>query len=653
MQIIGGPAIRRAETGVVYIWIVTDERPASIVVLGGLTDEVSVNTLIAKGSARSADIISLGSHLHAALVPLKPINAAFPQDTKIYYDIFINDRNLHSLGLIEGVRPIVYKEQKLPSFYLPTKHQKVLQGSCRKPHAGKKRYAQFDQIQKIDKSINDSILTDLKKRPSLLCFTGDQIYADDVSLPLLCTLIDKARYLTGWDEAIPNDDTTIIPSQIKLGDRSSILNKGNGFTSSHSENHLMTFGEYAAMYLTVLGGIQIELPEYKDQAPNMVTISTRAQRGKHKITIKKPFFSLEEYDEEKQIVQDFLKNTWKMRRVMANIVTYMIFDDHEVTDDWNLTKENHDNLRSNILSRRIQSNALAAYWLFQGWGNNPNDFDDTFKKKLSDHLASRSQTHAAEFENALLDKDYWGYEVDGYPYMVVLDTRSDRVFSDEDQFSQLMSEQRLRALANTIQNVNNKYQNKLEEQSLLLVSPSPVLGFKSIEKLKLLFDFIPTTVDGEPWIGSKTAYNNLLTALKTAKFKHCSIFSGDVHYSYVRRQELARDKLPALNIMQYTSSALHNAPDGTARFLLSMLTDSERSTFSRTYTPYVFPNNLKDKDEFLSGHTSYGMLVFDNGIPKSNTYYFYDSNRKKSYFWKYNVDKPAIIDFKDPLDQFH
>jgi hypothetical protein len=35
----------------------------------------------------------------------------------------------------------------------------------------------------------------------------------------------------------------------------------------------------------------------------------------------------------------FRDTVWKVRRLMANIPSYMILDDHEVTDDWDL--QNH------------------------------------------------------------------------------------------------------------------------------------------------------------------------------------------------------------------------------------------------------------------------------------------------------------------------
>lgn len=61
------------------------------------------------------------------------------------------------------------------------------------------------------------------------------------------------------------------------------------------------------------------------------------------------------------------------RRALAHLPSYMIFDDHEVTDDWNAgpgwlarVHDAGDKLR---MWPTTMTDALAAYWLYQGWGN--------------------------------------------------------------------------------------------------------------------------------------------------------------------------------------------------------------------------------------------------------------------------------------------
>ena len=49
-------------------------------------------------------------------------------------------------------------------------------------------------------------------------------------------------------------------------------------------------------------------------------------------------------------------------------------DDHDITDDWNLSARWESTAYNHPFSRRIVGNALLAYMLCQGWGNRPDAF---------------------------------------------------------------------------------------------------------------------------------------------------------------------------------------------------------------------------------------------------------------------------------------
>jgi hypothetical protein len=65
-----------------------------------------------------------------------------------------------------------------------------------------------------------------------------------------------------------------------------------------------------------------------------------------------------------------------VRRLLANIPSYMILDDHDVTDDWNMTRDICKALYGHPLGLRVVQNALVAYALCQHWGNVPEAFED-------------------------------------------------------------------------------------------------------------------------------------------------------------------------------------------------------------------------------------------------------------------------------------
>jgi hypothetical protein len=75
----------------------------------------------------------------------------------------------------------------------------------------------------------------------------------------------------------------------------------------------------------------------------------------------------------------------KVRRVLANIPTYMMFDDHDFTDDWNLNPLWYDRVYTTDLGVTSARNALASYAVFQDWGNDPIRYEkrDDYKELLA------------------------------------------------------------------------------------------------------------------------------------------------------------------------------------------------------------------------------------------------------------------------------
>jgi len=75
----------------------------------------------------------------------------------------------------------------------------------------------------------------------------------------------------------------------------------------------------------------------------------------------------------------------KVRRVLANIPTYMMFDDHDFTDDWNLNPLWYDRVYTTDLGVTAARNALASYAIFQDWGNDPIRYEkrDDYRELLA------------------------------------------------------------------------------------------------------------------------------------------------------------------------------------------------------------------------------------------------------------------------------
>ena len=137
---------------------------------------------------------------------------------------------------------------------------------------------------------------------------------------------------------------------------------------------------------------------------------------------------------------EFARTLPRVRRALANIATYMIFDDHDVTDDWNLHRRWHDHVHRRPLGRRMVQNALAAYAVFQGWGNEPDQFAagqpggrllealaawDGQEGPTAEAIRARLGLPSADASAPIR----WDYQLDTPSFQaIVLDTRTQRGF---------------------------------------------------------------------------------------------------------------------------------------------------------------------------------------------------------------------------------
>src|SRR5690348_3664 len=239
--LLAGPILRRAEPERVCVWICTlgPVRPELLVYRAcGGPDEV-----LGSGTAES---VRLGERLYVHLLTGTPRAGRFPAGELLTYDVELDTGgtmlHLADLGLSAGVGALGYAGFRLPSFFLQAADAPlhVLHGSCRKLHSkGEDAFWCADELLA-------STAGDITRRPSALILTGDQIYGDDVAPGLAGYLNRLGSYLTGRQEQIPG-----VPPLGTLADggRGRWIRDQACFTSPHAANHVMAFGEYAALYL--------------------------------------------------------------------------------------------------------------------------------------------------------------------------------------------------------------------------------------------------------------------------------------------------------------------------------------------------------------------------------------------------------------------
>ncbi|GGK85737.1 alkaline phosphatase D family protein [Amphritea balenae] len=533
--LLAGPIVRRFTDQKLYLWLVTSQ-------CIDFNSEIYID-----GNKQSIKLdshsVKVGEKAFTYLLQIDFVIPLTPGDI-LTYDLTLNTDN-NSLSLSEEFPELLYPgESEFTLCYQPHLNS-VLHGSCRKPH-----HPGTDALTTADRRLSN---TTPAQRPALLIMSGDQIYADDVAGPMLQAIHQTIALLGLPDEQLPTGNIKnsselylhqnsyyareqLLPDDKPAADALKKLFRGVRkpiFTSDSAHNHLITFAEVFAMYLLVWSPA---LWRYVELDPD-----SRIPVAKRELYLK-----------EQQEIEQFANNLDQIQRLLAHIPSYMMFDDHDVTDDWNLTRGWEETAYSNPFARQMLGNALIGYWLCQGWGNNPQAFAEEWPQNVSETLSTMQADQHQNLISQILDFDQWHYTVPTSPKLIALDTRTRRWRSESDpnKPSGLMDWEALSELQNEL----------IDEQSVLLISPAPIFGVKLIESIQRIFTYFgkPLIVDAENWMAHPGSANVILNIFQHPKTpENFIILSGDVHYSFAYDIQL-RSRTSSPDIWQITCSGIKN-----------------------------------------------------------------------------------------------
>ncbi|MBB5808515.1 hypothetical protein F4560_008283 [Saccharothrix ecbatanensis] len=264
----------------------------------------------------------------------------------------------------------------------------------------------------------------------------------------------------------------------------------------------------------------------------------------------------------------------EVRWLMSVAPTSMIFDDHDVRDDWNTSRTWREQMAAKPWwPERIRA-GLASYWVYQHLGNLSPD------ELARDELYGKVRASGGDVQGLLedfagqADKEVdggkstrWSYRRDfGRVRLLVIDTRGGRILSGPQRL--MVGDREFGWIE---ENAQGDFDHLLVGSSLPWLMPHALSHFQSLNERMAglpgwrgrLGEKVRQAWDLEHWPAFRGSFERLARLLgrigrsDDAPATVC-VLSGDVHHSYAARA--AFESPVASKVYQLVCSPVHNEP---------------------------------------------------------------------------------------------
>ncbi len=442
-------------------------------------------------------------------------------------------------------------------------HLRFAHASCRKPHG-----LGVDSLEGLGKTLK---ATDRANWPRFMIHHGDQIYADDLSVSQGDAILVQR---SAWTKPGPLTGEHLARGSYggRFGTRIGPYRKTYAGEPSASVPPRLTIDN-------VLWRIPVEVDDLLLQDPT-IQAGTGYERA-HAADFAEFAFLYE--------------RAWvdppAVRQLMAALPSFMIFDDHEITDDWNFDADwvslVNESGELDAWPDTI-TDGLAAYWMYQGWGNlDPSEWDKhPLARILNEHRAMGTDalfdlrsaiapTVEAPQEASESREMIWNYTLPITPLFVVLNGRTERVVGSSPKTSQMLTNGQFRWLHQQLAATDQAGRVAAFVVAAVPVLMPPAVAYgEALEMLDesgiqdnlghLIVDHAERRgTDVEHWFADASwpKMRGLVASLSQGRqaLKSIVFLSGDVHFSYNVLARLAGDDArPFPEMLQLVSSALQN-----------------------------------------------------------------------------------------------
>ncbi|MEO8851272.1 MAG: alkaline phosphatase D family protein [Allobranchiibius sp.] len=267
------------------------------------------------------------------------------------------------------------------------------------------------------------------------------------------------------------------------------------------------------------------------------------------------------------------------RWLLSTLSSAMIFDDHDVRDDWNTSQSWHVEINKLPWWRDRIVGALASYWIYQHAGNLPSDelAKDEIWVKIARHDPAEGELDITEIIDEFadrVDRDPHSYRWSftrsmGGSTLVVVDSRNARVLTPgareilDPRESQWFDEQ-----------LRGDVEHLFIGTSLPFLLPPAIHDLESVNeamangaggpKVAMVGEKVRQAVDLEHWAAFERSFSHVMERVaQVARGAHgkppttITFLSGDVHNSYINQVPTGRYGFQS-RIVQLVCSPIRN-----------------------------------------------------------------------------------------------
>ena len=272
------------------------------------------------------------------------------------------------------------------------------------------------------------------------------------------------------------------------------------------------------------------------------------------------------------------RETWSepsVRWLLSVIPTAMIFDDHDVHDDWNISAAWRREYRAKPWWRARITSAYMSYWIYQHVGNlSPGELgeNELWRRVQEPRDAEAALTEFAIRADQRGDGIQWSFQrTFGSVRVVVIDSRGGRVLDDGQRLMVNQAEWRW-----VTESVCGDWDHVVLATSLPLLLPR---GIHSLEawneavcggawgkRFALTGERVRQAADLEHWAAfgkSFTEFERLLAGLAAGQHGQppisVTVISGDIHHSYLAAVDFPAGTDSRSAVYQAVCSPVHNA----------------------------------------------------------------------------------------------